>query len=163
MLAAARLFLHPEEYGLVLPELETAAASIVLEEDISLGELTICLGQTLSSDGWFRTLRNLNPRQSPSERASAGTRLTLPAHLVPRYSDHCVGSASLLGLARGLHDADYPEKPEVMHYTVQAGDTLASIATRHRCSLRELAEMNDIRDPEYVILVGQRLTVPTRG
>ena len=29
--------------------------------------------------------------------------------------------------------------------------------------LRELAAMNDIRDPEFVILVGQQLTVPTRG
>jgi len=51
----------------------------------------------------------------------------------------------------------------VMFYTVRRGDTLAEIASRHRVSIRELSRMNAIRGPDYVIQVGQQLTVPARG
>jgi len=163
VLAAALLFMHPDEYGLEFPDSEWTSSTIALAQDASLGELTVCLGQAGNHDGWFRTLRNLNPRLSPGERSAAGTNVNLPVRLVPVYNERCIGDDPLVQLAQGLHDADYPEKPEVMHYTVRPGDTLAEIATRHRCSLRELAAMNGIRDPEYVIRVGQQLTVPTRG
>jgi membrane-bound lytic murein transglycosylase D len=163
VLAAAWLFLRPEEHNLRLPAFEATATTVVLEEDASLGELSVCLGQFKNLDGWFRTLRNLNPRVSPGERMPGGTELELPTSLVPVYSERCVGEASLILLARELHDADYPEKPEVMEYTVRSGDTLAAIATRHRCSLRELANLNSVKGPDYVIHIGQRLTVPTRG
>jgi len=163
VLAAAWLFEHPEEHGLVLPHAETSATTIALERDASLGELAVCLGQAHETDGWFRTLRNLNPRESPDERAEVGTRLVLPTYLVPVYNERCGDGAPLMKLARALHDADYPEKPEVMQYVVRRGDTLAEIATRHRCSLRELASMNSVKGPDFVIHVGQELTVPTRG
>jgi membrane-bound lytic murein transglycosylase D len=163
VLAAAWLFQRPADFGLRLPARETIATSITLEEDISLGELAICLGPESTAEGWFRTLRNLNPRLSPGERSPAGTSLDIPATLVPTYAGLCVGDERLLALARELHDADYPEQPEVRHYTVRRGDTLAAIAARHRCSLREVAEMNSIRPPSYVIHVGQRLTLPARS
>ena len=163
VLAVAWLFLHPDEYSLELASVEASATSIVLQEDTSLGELSICLGQVDSADGWFRTLRNLNPRISPSRRALAGTRLVLPTALVSTYGQRCVGDSPLIALARELHDADYPETPELMPYTVRRGDTLGAIATRHRCSLSELARLNGIMSPNYVIHVGQKLTVPARG
>jgi membrane-bound lytic murein transglycosylase D len=163
VMAAAWLFLHPVENGLELPAVETNATTIALEREASLGELAVCLGQAHDPDGWFRTLRNLNPRMSPGERTASGAPLVIPTHLVPVYNERCGENAPLMELARALHDADYPEKPELMRYVVQRGDTLAEIAARHRCSLRELASMNGVKGPDFVIHVGQQLTVPTRG
>ena len=46
-------------------------------------------------------------------------------------------------------------------YTVRRGDTLNKIASRHRCAgVREIASINGIRPPRYVIRVGQQLKVP---
>ena len=45
VLAAMLLFLHPEEYNLEFPEFEADSSTIVLDEEISIGELTTCFGQ----------------------------------------------------------------------------------------------------------------------
>ena len=58
--------------------------------------------------------------------------------------------------------ANYPEEPEMMPYIVQRRDTLGRIASRHRCvSLQELAEINNIRPPKYMIRIGQQLKIPS--
>jgi len=122
--------------------------------------LTVCLGQTGSSDGWFRTLRNLNPRLDPGQRVEAGESLVVPESLVPIYEQRCTGG-EVVARARELHDANYPETPEMQQYVVRSGDTLGKIASRHRCvSLNELASLNRIRPPRYVIRVGQRIKIP---
>ena len=66
-----------------------------------------------------------------------------------------------LETARALHDANYPEQPEMIPYIVRRGDTLSRIASRHSCiTLGELADINKIRPPRYVIRIGQRLKIP---
>jgi peptidoglycan hydrolase-like protein with peptidoglycan-binding domain len=47
-------------------------------------------------------------------------------------------------------------------YVVQAGDSLSAIAVRYGTTVAELAELNGF-DPAHVILVGQKLLVPSRG
>ena len=160
VLAAALLFLHPEEFDLEFPELVTDTTFLSLGEEISIGELTICLGQHDNPDGWFRTLRNLNPRLNPGERLEPGAQIEIPATLLPVYEERCREGA-VLARARELHDANYPTEPELVSYTVRRGDTLGRIAGRHHCvSLRELASLNDVRPPGYVIHVGQHLRIP---
>jgi peptidoglycan lytic transglycosylase D len=105
VLAAAWIFLHSEDYGLEFPELEVGTTTIVLKEEVSIGELTICLGQERNRSGWFRTLRNLNPRLKGDERIEAGEKIRMPSMLVPIYVERCAGSSPLLALARELHDA----------------------------------------------------------
>ncbi|KAF1084819.1 N-acetylmuramoyl-L-alanine amidase XlyA precursor [Sporotomaculum syntrophicum] len=46
-----------------------------------------------------------------------------------------------------------------MTYTVQPGDTLASIANRYGISMQQLVELNNIANPNY-IWVGQIITIP---
>jgi len=89
-----------------------------------------------------------------------GKQVEVPAILLPVYEENCfVGE--IVERARKLHDANYPDEPELIRYTVRRGDTLGKIAARHRCvSLRELAVINGIRAPRYVIHVGQRLKIP---
>jgi membrane-bound lytic murein transglycosylase D len=160
VLAAMWLFLHPEEYGLDFPTLEATATTIRVEEAISLDELTVCLGHAGNPRGWYRTLRNLNPRLRGGERIPALGTVELPTALVAVHAARCVGDAQPLRLARMLYDAAHPERPVGTEYTVRRGDTLAAIASRHGVSLRDLASTNGLAPPRYVIHVGQRLTVP---
>jgi membrane-bound lytic murein transglycosylase D len=161
VLAAAWIFLHQEQYGLRPPVEEAGATEIVLGADVSIGELTICLGTEGNPRGWFRTLRNLNPRRKGDQRIAAGEKMRLPSMLVPRYVQECVGDAPLLARARVLHDASYG-KADVTEYPVKDGDTLDTIADAIGCAtVRRLAGMNGIKGPSYDLRVGQRLTVPS--
>jgi membrane-bound lytic murein transglycosylase D len=163
LMAAAWLFLHPEEYNLEFPVYETNTTRLVLEQDIALGELAICLGQQQNGLGWFRTLRNLNPRLAPGDRIKAGEGIEFPQILVETYQSHCI-AGDLIARAQALHDANYPEEPPMMLYAVRRGDTLGKIASRFSCiSIGELAALNRIRAPKYLIRTGQELKIPTCG
>ncbi|MDX1389012.1 MAG: transglycosylase SLT domain-containing protein, partial [Acidobacteriota bacterium] len=163
VLAAAWLFLHPEDYDLEFPILDVRKAMLRVEDDIAIGELAVCLGQEHNANGWFRTLRNLNPRLGPGERVEAGEEIVVPEILLEVYERRCL-DGDLLARARELHDANYPDGGEMIPYVVQRGDTLGKIASRHRCvSVGELAAINGIRAPKYVIRVGQNLQIPRCG
>ncbi len=163
VLAAAWLFLHAEDYDLEFPVHDVRRAMLRVEEEIAIGELAVCLGQEHNPNGWFRTLRNLNPKLGPGERVEAGEEIIVPEILVEVYERRCL-EGELLARARKLHDANYPAGGEMVPYTVQRGDTLGRIASRHRCvSVGELAAINGIRAPKYVIRVGQNLRIPRCG
>jgi len=163
ILAAAWLFLHPEEYGLEFPSLDNTTTTLAPVEPIALDELAICLGQEGNPDGWFRTLRNLNPRFAPGERIGPSQTVEIPVELVPLYEERCLGT-EILARARTLHDANYPPEPQTIPYTVRRGDTLSRIASRHGCAnVQSIAELNRLRAPRYTIREGQRLKVPACG
>lgn len=160
VLAAAWLFLDPATYNLEFPSFDVATVSLTVQQEISVGELAICLGQEGSADGWFRTIRNHNPRLGPEERVAVGESIEIPAALKARYEERCLGG-EVMARARDLHDANYPERPPMIRYTVRRGDTLSKIASRHSCAgMKEIAAINRIRAPRYVIRAGQRLQVP---
>jgi membrane-bound lytic murein transglycosylase D len=176
VLAAAYLFLHPERYNLKFPIIDARTAEITLTAPVSLNELTVCLGQDGgAARGWFRQLRNLNPRQEPNEPIAAGTVLSLPAAAAPSYQRNCI-DGQLLAMSADLHSAHPPPVPQAArvaavkragksrggrNYTVQKGDTLDSIARQHRCkSVQPIASANKIKAPKYAIKPGQTLVVP---
>ncbi|MCU0754696.1 MAG: transglycosylase SLT domain-containing protein [Xanthomonadales bacterium] len=163
VLAAAYLFLHPEEFNLRFPELDTAPAQLVLRRAASLAELSICLGQGDREEGWFRTLRNLNPRLKPQQRLLPGAVVQVPRAVLPDYELHCQDSRFMARIA-ALRDARYPAEVPYTAYTVRAGDSLADIADRHRCrDIREIAAVNTLDPPLYRLQVGQSLQVPVCG
>jgi membrane-bound lytic murein transglycosylase D len=104
VLAAAWIFLHANDYELASSGVELGTTTIALREPVSIGELTICLGPEQNRSGWFRTLRNLNPRMSGSERIDAGEKLRMPSMLVPIYVEQCAANSAPLTRARELHD-----------------------------------------------------------
>ncbi len=161
ILAAAWLFLHPDDYGLELPKPDAEVTDLELERDASISELSVCLGQVGGvRNGWFRTLRNLNPRLEPGDRVKAGGTLRVPASLVEAYRERCL-DGDLVARAAELRDAGFSEKPAMIPYVVRRGDTLGRIAARHRCvTIHELAAINRIRGPRYVIYPGQELKIP---
>ncbi len=158
VLAAAWLFLHPEDYNLEFPRYPAEISVLTIQKDTSLDELCVCFGQELGQwGGWFRTLRNLNPRLKPEETIKAGTEIEIPTGLKKIYGEKCI-RGGLAERARELHEAKYPE---MTIYTVAEGDTVAAIAARYPCaSQRDIIAINNLRGPRYIIRVGQRLKIP---
>ncbi len=160
VLAAAWLFLHPDRYNLHFPQIDAKVAAVKLKQPGSIDELTVCLGQAAGNvDGWFRTLRNLNPQLDPRQHLDAGTTIHLPQRLVEAYAGSCT-QGPWLQLASDLHSAALPVAPPPRIYVVRKGDTLGAIARRHKCrSARALAQRNHIRPPHYLLHIGQHLHV----
>jgi membrane-bound lytic murein transglycosylase D len=161
VLAAAWLFMHPDSYHLKFPKIDGAPGHIVLTRQASLSELTVCMGQAGGMrDGWFRILRNLNPRLNPQDELPAGTQLQVPKLLESAYARTCTDGPWPI-LAADLHSGTVPKPPPSNHYTVRRGDTLGRIVRKHGCSsVREVARRNHLRAPHYMLHVGQRLTLP---
>ena len=172
VLAAAWLFLHPDSYNLRFPRIDGKAGTIILRRPASISELTICLGSAHGmEEGWFRTLRNLNPRLNPQQEQPAGVEMQVPKLLEKTYATQCVDGPWPI-LAADLQHASAPvvvEPPSVSrpppaavgtrHYKVHRGDTLVSIVRKLRCSsVQEVAEMNGLR--HHHLAVGQTLKVP---
>jgi len=167
VLAAAWLFLHPEEYGLEFPKVDGAATVIKLVAPASIYQLAICLGGP--REGYFRPLRNLNPRYEPHALIATGTELRVPVAVPPRYQQSCV-SGPRAELAVALMAASKPTVPATAtrppsapavrssrSYRVKPGDTLSSISRGHGCGGADrLARANGLRSP-YVIRTGQQL------
>ncbi len=172
ILAAAWLFLHPEEYSLAWPADDSGlVATVDLPRAASLSDLAICIGSAGGvDDGWFRVLRNLNPRHEATARLPEGTSLRIPEPLVDELQRRCVDDPAMvarideIAAAAAKVRAATPRSTgsrEWKTYRVAQGDTLSRIAARNRCtSVRELGQLNNLRAPRYAIRVGQRLRVP---
>lgn len=163
VLAAALLFRNPGLYGVRFPAAgiypEPAAAEVTLAAPATLSELAICMGQQGARSGWFRALRNLNPRHDHDVRLPRGEVIQIPAALAGRYAERCIEGPAL-ELARSLHRArgERREILAVRTYVVQRGDTLSTIANEQGCpSSRGIAEANGIPGPNYLIRPGQEL------
>ena len=105
VIAAAWLFLHPKEYGLSFPKVDPKPANLRLSQPSSIYQLTICLGNGGSRDGYMRALRNLNPRYQADSYLAAGTSLNATTKIVGLYNRWCVQGARA-DLARTLMLSD---------------------------------------------------------
>ena len=90
VIAAAWLFLHPRQYGLSFPKVQTKPAQLRLEKPSSIYELTICLGNGGTRDGFMRALRNLNPRYQPDSFLASGATLNATTQIVGLYNRYCL-------------------------------------------------------------------------
>ena len=184
VIAAAWLFLHPKKYGLDFPKLDTTPGQFTLSREISINELTICLGNGGSRDGWFRVLRNLNPRYEAQSIIPAGTMLRAPKRVAALYAKNCVqgpraalaqqlmranksyapasvlvadSGASAPASAKPAPASSKKAAPRVRNYRVRPGDSLLAIAREHSCDVTALARENKLKSPHYMIKPGQRL------
>jgi len=171
VLAAAWLFMHPDQYGLEFPKFDGTPSSIKLVQAASVNELAVCMGQFGNPRGWFRTIRNLNPRWEADTRLPAGTELELPAAAAKAYLSRCQ-SGVLAQTAADLHNAVKPAARSVpmrvatapsgpgRTHVVRSGETLHSIARTYGCAVNTVARANGVSAPKYLIRAGQRLRVP---
>ena len=105
VVAAAWIFLHPRQFGITFPRVDAQPATLKLVRPASIYELTICLGNSGSRDGYMRTLRNLNPRYEATTLIPAGTVLAATTRVASLYHRHCEGGARA-ELAHALVNAD---------------------------------------------------------
>lgn len=101
VIAAAWLYLHPKEYGLTFPKVDTRTATLKLARPASIYELTICLGNGGTRDGYMRVLRNLNPRYEADQTIAAGTTMNVTAKMAGLYNRWCT-QGTRADLARTL-------------------------------------------------------------
>jgi membrane-bound lytic murein transglycosylase D len=108
VIAAAWLFLHPKKYGLEFPRIDTTPGSFTVARSTSINELTICLGNGGTRDGYFRVLRNLNPRFEASEPIAPGTVMRAPKRVSALYTRSCVqGPRAALAQELGRANRDW--------------------------------------------------------
>ena len=188
VIAAAWLYLHPRDYGIRWPRVSTRASTIRLQQPTNIHELTICLGNSGSRDGYMRALRNLNPRWEVSSTMPAGTVLNATTRMSWLYNRYCksgkraelaqqlvqsnvraalvregsvrVGDVSTVAAGPATAAPSPPPKPAVpKSYQVQRGENLTTIARKFRCDLGDLAKINKIKPPKYAIRPGQSLSL----
>ena len=183
VIAAAWLYLHPREYGLVFPKVDTRPATFVLRQPASVYELTICLGNGGTRDGYMRVLRNLNPRYEAESWIPAGTTLNGTVRIASLYERWCTRGPRA-ELARQLVNSDpstavvrvsalqpvsngdapaigaepaAAAAAPVRQHRVARGETLVAIARRYECDTSVLAKANGIAAPRYMVRQGQSL------
>jgi membrane-bound lytic murein transglycosylase D len=182
VIAAAWLFLHPKQYGLSFPKVDTKPAQLKLARPASIYELTICLGNGGTRDGYMRALRNLNPRYDADSWLPAGASLNATSKIVGLYGRHCA-NGKRADLAHQLVTSDAssavmrsvrapvvtpvvadaataaPKAEKQKSYRVRSGETLTAISRKFSCDTRALAEANKIKAPRYNIRPGQTLSL----
>ncbi|MBA2238689.1 MAG: transglycosylase SLT domain-containing protein [Lysobacter sp.] len=139
VIAAAWLYLHPKDYGVSFPKVDARSASFKLARTTSIYELTICLGNGGTRDGYMRVLRNLNPRYEPDDWIPAGTTLNGTSKVASLYNRRCTqGERAELARQLVLSDADRaivgngPKKavePPVSTFTPDASSIPTTVAT----------------------------------
>ena len=199
VIAAALIFLHPSQYGVEFPRVRSRSTELTLQRSTTLYELAVCLGNKDTRDGYFRALRNLNPRYQPDRWIPSGTRIHATQEMFVVYRRYClVGPRAQMAYAlatanintavigvtaqpgAATHDKPalagegptshqsisvqlrhrYPsQRSRHPVHLVTDGQTLRSIAERHRCAFSRLAQRNHIAPPLYRIHPGQTLTL----
>ena len=182
VIAAAWLYLHPREYGLYFPRVSARPATFRLEKPASIYELTVCLGNRGSRDGYFRALRNLNPRYEADAMIPAGTLLNGSTRIASLYRSYCTGGkrAELtqqlmrsnvrqaivrVGNFQTVETGTPTETAgttvaaaQRSTYTVQTGETLMSVSRKFQCNVSDLAKANAIATTSP-LRVGQVLNI----
>lgn len=160
VLSAMMIFSEPEKFNVDLTERDGKTILVKAAVDTSLSELAVCFGQYNNQVGWYRVLRNLNFSTNAKRVVKKGSTLVIPEELEPIYLQNCQGG-DLMKLAKAIHKADFPDLPEYRYYSIKRGDSLGSISRKFKCvSRREIARLNKIKAPRYLIHAGKKLKIP---
>lgn len=160
VLAAMLIFENPDKYNVDLQTVDTSSTLIQVIAETSLSELAVCFGQHDNSYGWYRILRNLNASVKAKRNIKANSVVVIPNILKPVYGEQC-HTSELQKLAKKMHAADFPERPRYISYTIKPGDNIGGIARKFRCASKsEIASLNKIKAPRYLIRAGKKLKIP---
>jgi len=169
VIAAAWLYLHPKEYGLSFPRVDTRPATLRLAQPSSIYQLTICLGNGGTRDGYMRVLRNLNARYEADSFLPAGTTLNVTSKMVGLYNRHCVDGARA-DLARTLVMSDAnsaivrtgpvtPVRPPVSTFVPGQGAVATTVATGRPAAAR--AREHSVQRGETLIAIARNYQCDT--
>ena len=161
VIAAAMIFLHPDQYGVDFPAIKGQSDELVLQHSATLYELAMCLGNQGTRDGYFRTLRNLNPRLEPDRWIAPGTRLHATQVMSRAYRHNCL-AGSRAQMARALStarlDAALVNVASAGAQSAGAASILPATSTvRQWRSDRRRDIARSSRRSAYVVVAGQTL------
>jgi len=160
VLSAKLIFDNPDAFNVVLNEIDGSSAIVRAKTDTSLSELAVCFGQYNHEMGWYRILRNLNATIKAKRVIKQNSVIVIPNELKPVFESTC-HDTELMALAKKIHDSDFPDRPMFTWYKIKQGDSLSSISKKFKCSSRrEIAQLNRIKAPRYLINAGKKLKVP---
>ncbi|WP_223789720.1 transglycosylase SLT domain-containing protein [Marinicella meishanensis] len=160
VLSAMLIYENPGAYNVTLDPVDGATALIRAKADTSLSELAVCFGQHNKTMGWYRILRNLNSSLKAQRVIKQNAVVVIPQELKGIYENNCHDN-DLMTLAKTIHDADFPDRPVYTYYKIKKGDSLSSISRKFKCSSKhEIAQLNAIKAPRYLINAGKKLKVP---
>ncbi len=160
VLSAMLIYQQPEAYNVTLKTYDGTTALIRAKTTTSLSELAVCFGQHNNQMGWYRILRNLNSTIKANRIIQQNAVVVIPNELKAIYENNC-NTSDLMNLAKSIHDADFPDRPKFTWYKIKAGDSLSTISHKFKCSSRkEIAQLNGIKAPRYLINTGKKLKVP---
>ncbi len=162
VIAAAWLFLHPRDYGISWPRVSTRPALIRLAQPTSIYELTICLGNSGSRDGYMRALRNLNPRFEPDSWLSAGTALNATARMSTLYDRYCAPGKQRGQLAKQLVASNVQSAVVQIGPMTSASSTFASSAMAAAAPPPPAKPAKPAKAKSYKVQRGDTLTDITR-
>lgn len=145
LLALAQIVNNPEQYGMLLPQLddEPYFAQITIKRPLDLHKAAELA--SISPD----EIRYLNP--AFKQRVATPRQ---PYQLLIPVAQAKQFNAALANLPDS-------ERVPFIHYTVRRGDNLSQIARTHNSSIETLQQANNIQGS--LISVGQRLIVPQAG
>ena len=169
VVAAAWLFLHPKEYGLTIPRVDARPASLRLVKPSSIYELTICLGNGGTREGFMRALRNLNPRYQADQYLPAGTTLAATTKIAGLYGRYCTqGQRAELAHTLVMSDASSaivrtgpvtPVQAEDQVYETESAGIGSAGATTASAPARKPAKPSKPSKPStYTVKRGETLT-----
>jgi len=160
VLAAMLIFQDPNKFNVSLDTLNVETRVVQLPNDSSLSELAVCLGQDKRTDGWFRILRNLNSGVKADKIINANTDIVIPKILSETFTNNCQDK-ELMAMAKSFHESDFKGNQGLFRYRVKQGDSLYKIVKKFRCtSKKELARINHLKSPRYLIRAGKHLSIP---
>ena len=130
VIAAAWLYLHPKQYGLSFPRVDTRPATLRLTQPTSIYQLTICMGNGGTRDGYMRVLRNLNARYEADSYLPAGSTLNVTTKMARLYNRWCTqGARAELARTLVMSDATSAIVRTGPLEIVQAGDVTPPVST----------------------------------
>jgi membrane-bound lytic murein transglycosylase D len=160
VIAAMLIFQDPQQFNVDLEVLPSELVTVQLAEKTSLSEIAVCLGQAFRVDGWFRVLRNINSGVQADNSIKANADILIPKVLLPTFNEKCMDK-DLMKLAQSFHDSDFKATQGLFRYRVKKGDSLSRIARKFSCtSKKEIARINQLKAPRYLIRAGKHLNIP---
>ena len=151
-LATLHILKNPAQYGLdqveVLPPLEFK--TVPIEKRVHLRDVAKAVNIKEAD------LKALNPELRVNIVPGDGYELRVP---VPTNE---LLIARLDSLPEYKKPAYQPSSSSLAYYRVRPGDTLSTIAKRHRTSVNQIMKANNMRKGNYIV-VGQRLKIPQKG
>lgn len=160
VIAAMLIFQNPQQFNVELEALPSELVTVNLASKTSLSEIAVCLGQTDRPDGWFRVLRNINSGVQADKTIKANADILIPQVLLPTFNEKCMNK-ELMQLAQTLHDSDFKGNQGLFRYRVKKGDSLSRIVKKFSCtSKKEIAKLNRLKAPRYLIRAGKHLNIP---